>query len=1066
MLLRSAKRCAGLLAVWLACTHSVSAQQAVDVALAGFAYSGAASTIEQRFPYSLRYENDQLRAGTPIGQQLLTMMTTAPPRNVRIVPQLEQLKGRSQALATALVIGAETVSAEQFGQVHKLTVLIRGQAMFFDFKSMNVVRSYPVSFAYIDALDHAPKPEEILARVKLVYQGVDGKPGLLARFAASVGQAEIPAHVPRFLQVTSAKLAPEALDTLPAYIKSEPGAAETWAADLVGEAISTRAGVPIVPYAKGYAIGNVMSMRISDGRREDTQQICGRVVVCLAEAFGSDAVFFDLDKIHPGQDFLGVITQALANCEVQVLLIGPRWRQNAKRLSADGDVVRLEIETAIAGGLEVIPVLVDGAPFPTAKELPAALLPLLRRNALHLSSGPAFQADVNRLVAAVKAQADSAAHQHPPGPWPEERWSLLPQPAMEAVTALAQDGADTYAACLLQRRILRRDSVGRNWVTFADLPDTGPPKCIAVARSVRGRAVWVGTESQLLRSEGVLSGWHAHPRFASLDDRGVRSIAVDPIDPLRILVGTGRYSGGTTFAAATAAGQASEQYLEEDWTDDVGAGDLHVSRDGGATWRTGPFRNVNRVVLAPGDTRKVYVATADDGVFVSPNGGAAFTRTTGSNFQTLWALAVSPHDPETVAIGTRGAGTWLSQDGGLSFQKLNAGGDVDTLAIAFDSDDPGAVVVGTDKGLYESTDGGATFARADQGLVHWRVLAAQYAAHGTLVVGTDGGGIYERRGRGAPWTRTWVRGERSGCGALAIGTAGAVYVGAGGALCVTDNEGRAFDTLLHLPRSTIRAAAALADPPPRRGAPRTVGWGREQTLLVGTEDGEIHRSDDYGARWHCVHRSSRHRTAVRRIVGDDHGALYTVTQMGNVLKSSDRGQTWLALPAPPAPPTAIAFAQPAHVLVVGTYDAGVFFSRDDGATWHSLGTGLRDQPVMALHLVDTSRGVRVLAGQYGGGIHWLEESTPRWQRATGPGRINVFDLAEGAMRLFAAAEDGVWTSTDAGLRWQHWVSGMQDFDQVTRVAVTADGGCIFAGTNRGVFVRRLRASPAMEANSR
>lgn len=137
--------------------------------------------------------------------------------------------------------------------------------MFFDFKSMNVVRTYPVSFAYIDALDHAPQPEEILARVKLVYQGVDGKPGLLARFAANVAQAEIPAHVPRYLQVTGVRITPEALETLPPYLKSEPSAAETWAADLVGEAISTRAGVPIVPYAKGYALGNVMSMRISDG---------------------------------------------------------------------------------------------------------------------------------------------------------------------------------------------------------------------------------------------------------------------------------------------------------------------------------------------------------------------------------------------------------------------------------------------------------------------------------------------------------------------------------------------------------------------------------------------------------------------------------------------------------------------------------------------------------------------------------------------------------------------------------------------------------------------------------
>ena len=76
-------------------------------------------------------------------------------------------------------------------------------------------------------------------------------------------------------------------------------------------------------------------------RRDDTQQICSRVVAYLAETFGSDAVFFDLDKIHPGQDFLGAITQALASCEVQVLLIGPGWRRNAKRLRAPSDVVRL-----------------------------------------------------------------------------------------------------------------------------------------------------------------------------------------------------------------------------------------------------------------------------------------------------------------------------------------------------------------------------------------------------------------------------------------------------------------------------------------------------------------------------------------------------------------------------------------------------------------------------------------------------------------------------------------------------------------------------------------------------
>lgn len=246
-------------------SQGAHAQAPTEVALAGFAYSGAERTIASRFPYSKRFEDEQQAAGTPIAQQLLQAIATTSASHLRIVPQIADLKGRPQALAVALVIGSETVSIEQIGQHQKLTVLIRGQTMFFDFKSMNVVRAYPISFAYIDVLDHAPEADEIMARVRLVYQGANGKPGLTTRFVNNVLQADIPAHVPRFLQVTSVKVAPEALDALPSYLKADPGAAQTWAADLVSEAISTRAAVPIVPYAKGYAVGNVMSMRVSDG---------------------------------------------------------------------------------------------------------------------------------------------------------------------------------------------------------------------------------------------------------------------------------------------------------------------------------------------------------------------------------------------------------------------------------------------------------------------------------------------------------------------------------------------------------------------------------------------------------------------------------------------------------------------------------------------------------------------------------------------------------------------------------------------------------------------------------
>jgi hypothetical protein len=80
-----------------------------------------------------------------------------------------------------------------------------------------------------------------------------------------VSKANIPNNVPRFVQVNQVKIGDEAREILPNELKSAAGVAETWAADLFSESLSSKTGIPLLPYAKGYAIGNVMSMRIADG---------------------------------------------------------------------------------------------------------------------------------------------------------------------------------------------------------------------------------------------------------------------------------------------------------------------------------------------------------------------------------------------------------------------------------------------------------------------------------------------------------------------------------------------------------------------------------------------------------------------------------------------------------------------------------------------------------------------------------------------------------------------------------------------------------------------------------
>lgn len=239
--------------------------QSTEVALAGLAYAGDAASLPQRFPRSLAYEKLLKGAGTPAYAALRDATAKAPPQKFRLVGQIDELKGRDQAIAVALVIGSETVSVEQFGGLSKLFVLIRAQTLFFDFKTMAVVRAYPISFGHIDVFDHRPSEAEVAARVRGVYEGVGGKPGIFTRFASTLTSASLPATTSRTLQVTHVALKPEATGPIPEYLRGSASVTETWAADIVGEALSTRAGVPIVPYAKGYAVGNVMAMRISDG---------------------------------------------------------------------------------------------------------------------------------------------------------------------------------------------------------------------------------------------------------------------------------------------------------------------------------------------------------------------------------------------------------------------------------------------------------------------------------------------------------------------------------------------------------------------------------------------------------------------------------------------------------------------------------------------------------------------------------------------------------------------------------------------------------------------------------
>ncbi len=156
-------------------------------------------------------------------------------------------------------------------------------------------------------------------------------------------------------------------------------------------------------------------------RREETAYPAGWLYDRLVEHFGQGQVFKDVDSIELGDDFVEVISAAVAGCDVLLALIGDQWltvtgEGGRRRLEDPDDFVRLEVEAALTRNVRVIPVLVDGARMPRVAELPASLAKLVRRQALELSPSR-FDFDTGRLLRVLDSSlAEAQARRRGTGP--------------------------------------------------------------------------------------------------------------------------------------------------------------------------------------------------------------------------------------------------------------------------------------------------------------------------------------------------------------------------------------------------------------------------------------------------------------------------------------------------------------------------------------------------------------------------------------------------------------------------------------------------------------------------
>jgi TIR domain len=132
----------------------------------------------------------------------------------------------------------------------------------------------------------------------------------------------------------------------------------------------------------------------------------------LSEHLGAHTVFRSTDSIAPGDDYVESLVAAVHQCELMLVVVGPRWMSVADergrpRILDPNDWVYRELAMAFAERKRVIPVLLDGSRMPAQTDLPPGIGNLARCQYRRLEHRQ-FRASMSLLVSEVRALLSEA----------------------------------------------------------------------------------------------------------------------------------------------------------------------------------------------------------------------------------------------------------------------------------------------------------------------------------------------------------------------------------------------------------------------------------------------------------------------------------------------------------------------------------------------------------------------------------------------------------------------------------------------------------------------------------
>jgi len=444
---------------------------------------------------------------------------------------------------------------------------------------------------------------------------------------------------------------------------------------------------------------------------------------------------------------------------------------------------------------------------------------------------------------------------------------------------------------------------------------------------------------------------------------------------------------------------------------------------------------------------------------VADNGAPPLTATR--------AVAISVVAPNA---GPR-AGIWAATGG-------PGGGDAIALLVNGSN-----LFAGTStNGVFRSTDGGETWARASNGLPDGSSVTVFTLAGDAIIAGSSYGfGIHRSTNNGDNWIRsdTGLPPEAFSVNVLVVKES-LVFAGTGAGVYVSNDAGNTWRASSSgLPRSAIVQSLAVSGSTLLAavdvfGSPSSIyrstdngqNWTNVSdnlppnfsiysfavagaTLFAGTWGDGAYRSTDGGRNWAPVSASREKRFV---------GALLVIGD--NLFVGDDRGVHILPVsgqaPALPRPAlesftSALAASGSGATIYAGTRREGVFRSTNSGQSWTVINNGYDNSTIKAFASTNaetfaaTAHGVFVAANQLP-----PSQLVMAWQPLNRglPESVFVNDLVIMGANLFASGVSGLYRlnleASDQSRVWEH-VTGLPAFGAIRSIA-TSDGA-LFAGVS-------------------